>query len=134
MLRALPKGEPFVYFDTDTLITGDIASVPFNFDPPSASLRREGTLPDGLLDGSISCHYRLLPMLYAREHDHVVQVLKDVTAPNKLKKVLKTSDTPKRMIYQGRGHKVRALFDRDNLLKREQAIRNRIKSNGFWMR
>jgi hypothetical protein len=38
------------------------------------------------------------------------------------------------MIYQGRGAKVRAMFDRDNLPVREQAIRNQIKSKGFWMR
>lgn len=238
MLRALPEGEPFVFFDTDTLITGDLAQVPFDFERPTASLRREGTwpepqlygpgytglwkslydkfdldfetsldpsqpdeywrrylyfnagfffykcphlfgqkfeqyalairddpptelcaqsfdpwldqitlplvihalgggrdaLPQGLLDGEISCHYRLLPLLYARESDRVVQVLEEVAAPNKLKKVLKTYDPIKRMVFQGRGAKVRALFDRENLPRREQAIRNRIKSEGFWMR
>ncbi|MDG1169000.1 MAG: hypothetical protein P8N14_07370, partial [Sulfitobacter sp.] len=45
MLFALPQGEPFVFFDTDTLITGDLSRVPFDFDRPSASLRREGTWP-----------------------------------------------------------------------------------------
>ena len=29
---------------------------------------------------------------------------------------------------------VRAMFDRENLPRREAAIRNRIKSAGFWMR
>jgi hypothetical protein len=238
MLRALPEGQPFVFFDTDTLITGDLMSVPFDFDRPTASLRRENTwpepqiygpdlnglwgslyekfnldfagsldrsqpddywrrylyfnagfffyrcprifgqrfeeyalavrdtppvelccqsfdpwldqvvlplvihslgggrdtLPEGLLDGAISCHYRLLPLLYAREGDRAVEVLETVTAPNKLKKVLKGYEPIKRMIYQGRGAKVRALFDRDNLPRKEQAIRNRIKSEGFWMR
>ncbi|WP_299678890.1 hypothetical protein [uncultured Roseobacter sp.] len=238
MLHALPEEEPFVFFDTDTLITGDLTTVPFDFDRPSASLRREGTwpkpelygpgytalwkslydrfglefdssldltepdeywkrylyfnagyffyrcprafgarfqeyavairddpptalcaqdlypwldqialplvihsfgggrdtLPAGLLDGSISCHYRLFPLLYARESDHVIKVLEEVAAPNKLKKVLKTHEPIKRMVYQGRGPKVRALFDQNHLPRREQAIRNRIKSNGFWMR
>ena len=237
-LMALPEDEPFVFFDTDTLITGDLTSVPFDFNRPAASLRREGTwptlelygpgyadiwgalyekfgldfestldpdwpdeywrrylyfnagfffykcprvfgqrfldyalairddpppalvcqelhpwldqialplvihglgggrdaLPTGLLDGSVSCHYRLLPLLYARESDHVVDVLETATAPNKLKKVLKSYEPIKRMVYQGRGAKVRALFDRDDLPRREQAIRNRIKSNGYWMR
>jgi hypothetical protein len=237
-LKALPKGEPFVFFDTDTLITGDLNSVPFDFDRPSASLRREGTwpqpllygpgyagiwkslydrfgldfessldttlpdeywrrylyfnagfffykcphvfgekmldymisirnnppveltgqtldpwldqvalplvihalgggrdaLPPGYLDGEISCHYRHFPLLYAREADHVIEVLETVAAPNKLKKVLKAYEPIKRVVYQGRGHKVRALFDRDHLPRREQAIRNRIKSEGFWMR
>lgn len=238
MLMALPEGEPFVFFDTDTLITGDLASIPFDFDRPSASTRVEGTwpepqlygpgytglwkslydkfgldfdssldtshpeeywrrylyfnagfffykcphlfgarfleyalairddppvelcaqsfdpwldqialplvihalgggrdtLPGGLLDGSVSCHYRLLPLLYAREGDLVVETLERITAPNRLKKTLKKHDAIKRMIYQGRGHKVRALFDQDNMPRKEQAIRNRIKSNGFWMR
>ena len=237
-LKALPKGEPFVFFDTDTLITGDLDSVPFDFDRPSASLRREGTwpqpllygpgytgiwkslydrfgldfessldatqpdeywrrylyfnagfffykcphvfgqlmldymisirnappleltgqtldpwldqvalplvihalgggrdaLPQGYLDGSVSCHYRHFPLLYARETNLVIQVLENVCAPNKLKKILKGYEPIKRTIYQGRGQKVRALFDRDHLPRREQAIRNRIKSEGFWMR
>ena len=238
MLSALPEDEPFVFFDTDTLITGDLASVPFDFDRPSASLRREGTwpepqlygpgytglwkslydkfdldfdssldpdqpdeywrrylyfnagfffyrcprafgdlflryalavrddppvelcaqsfdpwldqivlplvihalgggrdtLPPGLLDGDVSCHYRLLPLLYARESERAIEVLETVSAPNKLKKLLKEREAIKRTVYQGRGAKVRALFDQDNLPRKEQAIRNRIKSNGFWIR
>ena len=237
-LMALPEGEPFVFFDTDTLITGELTQVPFDFDHPGASLRREGTwpeptlygpgysgiwkslydrfgldfdssldlsqpdeywqrylyfnagfffapcphrfgerfleyalsirddpprelicqsldpwldqialplvihsfgggrdaLPDGLLDGSVSCHYRHFPLLYARESDQVINLLETVAAPNKIKKVLKNYDPIKRMVFQGRGQKVRALFDQDHLPRREQAIRNRIKSNGFWMR
>ena len=237
-LAALPAGEPFVFFDTDTLVTGDLMSVPFDFDRPGASQRVEGTwpqptlygpghtgiwkslydrfgldfdssldhdqpegywrrylyfnagyfygacphefgarfldyalsirddmprelvgqtlepwldqialplvihglgggrdgLPPGMLDGSVTCHYRLFPLLYAREADHVVEALEETCAPNKIKKVLKGFDPIKRTVYQGRGHKVRALFDRNNLPRREQAIRNRIKSNGFWMR
>ncbi len=237
-LASLPKGQPFVFFDTDTLITGDLNDVPFDFDHPGASLRREGTwpeptlygpgfggiwkslydrfgldydssidrhqpdeywqrylyfnagfffgacphifgqrfldyatsirddppieltcqsldpwldqvalplvihsfgggrdaLPDGLIDGAVTCHYRNFPLLYARESDHVIKVLETVVAPNKIKKVLKGHEPLLRMVYQGRGAKVRALFDQDNLPRREQAIRNRIKSNGFWMR
>ncbi len=238
MLRELPEKEPFVFFDTDTLITGDLASVPFDFDCPAGSLRREGTwpkpelygpgyteiwrslyalfdldfersldlsqpeeywrrhmyfnagyfyfrcprefgsrfeqfastiknkppttlacqsldpwldqvslplvvssfggkqhaLPQGYLDGEVSCHYRLLPLLYARESDHVIEILETITAPNKLKKLLKGSEAIKRMVYQGRGRKVRELFDQNNLPRREQAIRNQIKRAGFWIR
>jgi len=237
-LFALPKGEPFVFFDTDTLITGELETVPFNFDRPSASLRCEGTwpslelygpgysaiwkslyhkfglnfessldfsqpdeywkrylyfnagyffykcpdafaqkfldfsiairddtpeelicqqldpwldqvalplvihalgggrdtLPTGYLDGQISCHYRLFPMLYARESDAVVAALEMIAAPNKIKKVLKQYEPIKRMVYQNRGLKVREMFDRENLPRREQAIRNKIKKSGFWMR
>ena len=238
MLRALPEGENFVFFDTDTLITDDLTAVPFDFERPGASTRVEGTwpkielygpgytaiwkslydrfgldfessldlrqpdeywrrylyfnagfffykcprlfgerfleyavsihddpppelvcqemdpwldqvalplvihsfgggrdaLPEGYLDARTSCHYRMFPLLYAREADRVIDVLETVAAPNKLKKVLKGHEPIKRMVYQGRGAKVRALFDQDDLPRREQAIRNRIKSNGFWMR
>ncbi|MGR3504067.1 hypothetical protein [Pseudaestuariivita sp.] len=238
MLCALPEGEPFVFFDTDTLITGDITAVPFDFTRPTASMRRENTwpkqelygpgytqtwkslydqceldfessldeswpdeywqrylyfnagfffyecpvefgkhflrhaltirdtppaelvcqsldpwldqialpltihalgggrhtIPEGLLDGEISCHYRVLPMLYARESDRVVEVLEEVSAPQKIKKVLKQYEPMLRMVYQGRGQKVRAMFDRENLPRKEQAIRNRLKREGFWMR
>jgi hypothetical protein len=76
----------------------------------------------------------MFPLLYARESDRVVEVLETVTAPNKVKKLLKGYDPIKRMIYQGRGKKVRALFDQNDLPRKEKQIRNRIKSEGFWMR
>ncbi len=237
-LQVLPKGEPFVFFDTDTLFLDDMAGVPFDFDKPSASMRREGswpeielygpgysatwkslydrfgldfgasldrthpdeywerylyfnagwffhrcprefgdlflkyaleirdnppdelvcqsldpwldqvalplvihalgggrdTVPPGLLDGSVTCHWRVLPLLYARESDAVVAMLHDIAAPNKIKKLLKRHEAMKRMIYQGRGQKVRAMFDRNDLPKKEQKIRNRIKNAKLWMR
>ncbi|OSQ47291.1 hypothetical protein [Marivita geojedonensis] len=236
-LFALPKGEPFVFFDTDTLITGDLGEVPFDFNRPGASLRVEGTwpqielygpgyteiwkslydrfdldfkssldlsqpdeywrrylyfnagyffyscphvfgqtyldfalsiqkdppkelvcqplkpwldqialplvihklgggrdaLPEGYLDGKTSVHYRNMPLLYARESDAVIDLLEDISAPNPVKKLMKEYEPFKRMIYQNRGHKVRALFDQDHLPQKEQPIRQRIKKNGFWM-
>ena len=92
------------------------------------------TLPEGLLDGDVSCHYRILPLLYARENDRVVEVLEQVTSPNWIKRVLKNYDPMKFMIYHGRGQKVRDLFDRNDLPRKEQAIRNKIKREGYWMR
>ena len=44
-LAALPAGEPFVFFDSDTLVTGAVSALPFDFDRPAASMRREGTWP-----------------------------------------------------------------------------------------
>ena len=43
-LAALPDA-PFLFLDTDTLITGPLSTIPFDFNRPSASLRREGTWP-----------------------------------------------------------------------------------------
>lgn len=237
-LLSLPEGEPFAFFDCDTLITDEITDVPFDFTRPSASLRCEGTWPKptlygpghagiwkslydrfgldfessldlshpegywqrhlyfnagffygtcprkfghrfmeyacsirddtpveligqsldpwldqialplvihglgggkrtlepGYLDGKTSCHYRTFPLLYARESDNVIAALEEIAAPNWLKKVLKTYEPIKRLVYQGKGAKVRALFDQDNLPRQERVIRNRIKNEGLWMR
>ena len=237
-LQTLPEGEPFVFLDTDTLVTGDISSVPFDFDRPTASMKREGTWPQielygpgyediwgslyekfGLdfassqdhsfpaeywqrylyfnagffyyhcpklfgdryldyarrirdeppealvcqelkpwldqialplvihsfgggrdaavsdpMDHEFTCHYRVLSLLYARERDAVVDVLEAVAAPNKIKKVLKNYEPHKRLVFQRRGHKIREMFDRENLPRREQAIRNQIKKRNLWMR
>ncbi|MEC8796222.1 MAG: hypothetical protein VXX48_07820 [Pseudomonadota bacterium] len=237
-LAALPKGEPFVFFDTDTLITGPIDQIAFDFDRPSASMRREGTWPtielygpgyteiwkslydrfgldfeatldlsqpdeywqrymyfnagwffgrcphefgerfveyatsirndppaplvcqpmdpwldqialplviaslgggrpgpelDGL-DGDMTCHWRVLPLMYARESDRAIEVLETIAAPNKLKKLLKQHEPIKRMVYQKRGHKARDMFDRNALPRREQMIRNQLKKANLWMR
>ena len=63
-----------------------------------------------------------MPLLFARESDHVVDTLREVAAPNKIKKVLKEYTPFKRMIYQKRGQKVRDMFDRDNLPRKERQI------------
>jgi len=237
-LSVLPAGEPFLFLDTDTLITGPLSRVAFDFARPSASMRREGSWPQielygpgygaiwkslydrfGLdygatldlgqpdeywtrylyfnagwffgadpaafgarfrdwavsvrddpppelacqsldpwldqvvlplvvasfgggrpgpelagLDGDVTCHYRTFPLLYARETDRVVGMLERVTAPNPVKKVLKDYEPILRTVYQGRGAKARAMFDRDDLPRREQVIRNRLKKAGLWMR
>jgi len=237
-LACLPEGEPFVFFDTDTLITAPLSEVPFDFNRPTASLRCEGTwpvpelygpgydgiwkslydrfgldfastldlsqpdeywrrylyfnagfffhacprrfgsqfleyalsvrddppdslacqsldpwldqvvlplvihsfgggrdtLPHGMLDGSHSCHYRVLPLLYAREADHVVDVLETITAPNRIKKILKGHVPLLRMVYQNKGARARALFDRADLPRKERMIRNRLRRANLWMR
>ncbi|MEO1152950.1 MAG: hypothetical protein AAFR34_02230 [Pseudomonadota bacterium] len=237
-LYALPEGEPFVFFDTDTLVTGPLTALPFDFARPAASMQRTATWPEielygpgytaiwralydrfeldfdssldlshpdeywqrylyfnagwffgpcphafarayidamvtirddpppelicqtlypwldqialplvihGLgggrpppeiaaLDGGVTCHWRVLPLLYARESDATVAALEEIVSPNRIKKVLKQYEPFRRMLYQGRGARVRALFDRDALPRRERAIRNRIKSERLWMR
>ncbi|WP_439104185.1 hypothetical protein [Celeribacter marinus] len=237
-LFALPEGEPFVFFDTDTLITGKLSDVPFDFDRPTASLKVEGTwpqielygpgyadiwkslyerfnldfdssldleqpdeywrrylyfnagfffykcprvfgqrfldyaleirdnppracelqvfdpwldqvalplvihslgggrntVPPNTLDGDVSCHYRTFPLLFARESDHVIDVLNAASAPNWIKKVLKDYEPMKRMVFQNKGEKVRAMFDQNDLPRKEQRIRNQIKKANLWMR
>lgn len=86
------------------------------------------------MDGEVTCHYRTLPLLYAREADAVVAALEEVAAPNPVKKVLKPHEPFRRFLYQGKGAEARALFDRADLPVREQAIRNRLKAQGLWTR
>ena len=77
---------------------------------------------------------RAMPLLYARESGRVIEVLERVTAPNKIKKVLKDHEPFKRFIYQGRGRKVRDLIAKEGLPEPEQKLRNLLKRKGFWMR
>ncbi len=237
-LAELPSDRPFVFFDTDTLIIGEINQVPFDFDRPAASMARENTWPkpplygpgyEGIwraiydhfevpfdatldlsepddhwqrylyfnagwfyykcpqtfaalmirfmtgirddelpelatqafypwldqialpvaitelgggrpgpelagLDGDVSLHWRAMPLLFAIAPEATVEMLYEIARPNKIKKVLKVYEPFRRMIYQNRGQKVRALFDRANLPPAEKAIRNRIKRERLWMR
>ena len=64
----------------------------------------------------------------------MLEVLEQVTTPNPVKRVLKEYEPFKKLIYQGKGAEVRALFDRADLPRREQVIRNTIKREGLWLR
>ena len=86
------------------------------------------------LDGDISLHWRALPLLFAKAPDETLAFLQEIAAPNKVKKVLKQYEPFKRLIYQGKGQKIRALFDQSSLAGPEKAIRNRIKREKLWMR
>jgi len=237
-LSTLDKDEPFVFFDTDTLITGPVDQIAFNLDQPSASMARTDTWPEpplygpgyteiwqaiydrfdvpfeptldtsqpdehwerylyfnagwffarnphdfrdrmltvmtslrddpmetlasqslfpwldqialpvvisalaggrpganlAGLDGDMTHHWRALPLFYARATDAQLTFFEDLTRPNKIKRVLKAYEPFRRMIYQRRGARVRALFDQKNLPVKEQSIRAKIKRNRLWMR
>jgi hypothetical protein len=236
-LAALPDS-PFLFLDTDTLVTGPLSDIPFDFTKPAASMRREGTWPKvelygptyaqtwkalydrfGLdyeasldlaqpaeywqrhlyfnagwffhqsphtfgsrflayarsirddppdelvcqelypwldqialplviqsfnggrpgpelapLDGSATCHYRSLSLLYARESGRAVAVLEAVARDKTLRPALREWEAVRILVYQNKGLKARALFDQANLPHREQAIRNTLKREGLWLR
>lgn len=236
-LAILPPGEPFLFFDTDTLITGPLDRVPFDFTRPSASMRRTATWPDpppygpghagiwkslhdrfGLdfetsldpsqpdehwerylyfnagwffgddpktfgrrfrdwalavrddpgdalacqsldpwldqivlplvihslgggrpgpelngLDGTVTCHYRNLPLLYARGGEATLHALEEAVAPPDIRRLLREWGPARRLIYQRLGRKkVRPLFA-DCLPRREETIRKRLRSAGWWL-
>lgn len=238
VLFALPADEPFLFLDTDTLILGPIDAVPFDFQRPAASMRREGTWPQlelygpgytqiwkslydrfGLdfessldpsqpdefwerylyfnagwffggcprvfgqrfldyalsirndpppelvlqplepwldqvalplvihalgggrpgaelsgLDGAVTCHYRVPSLLYARESDAAVALLEQLARDRTLKPLLREWEALRRLVYQGKGMRIRAMFDRAALPRREAMIRNRLKAEGLWFR
>ena len=86
------------------------------------------------LDGSATCHYRALPLLYARESNHVVAVLEEVAKDKQVRPILRDWPAMKAMVYQNQGRRARALFDRDRLPRREQMVRNALRREGLWVR
>lgn len=85
-------------------------------------------------DGALTRHYRAMPLFFARASDDEIAKMREIAAPNKVKKVLKSHDPFKRMIFQNRGDKVRAMFDQTALPTAERLIRNQIKRAKLWMR
>ncbi|KIT15878.1 hypothetical protein [Jannaschia aquimarina] len=93
-----------------------------------------GGLPDGALDGTHSHHYRYLPLMFATAPDHVIDTVRAATAPNAVKKVLKGYEPFKQFLFQKKGDKARALFDRAALPRKQEAIRRRLKRRNLWIR
>lgn len=86
------------------------------------------------MDGAITCHYRSLSLLFARESDRAVAVLEALLADKSVRQVVKEHEPIRRLVLQRRGQKARALFDRNDLPVREQVIRNTLKREGYWFR
>lgn len=86
------------------------------------------------MDGDVTCHWRVMALLYARESDRVVALLEQIARMKDLAPVLKSYPPFRKMIWKGDGAKVRALFARDQLPPRERAIRNIIRRAGLWQR
>ena len=90
-------------------------------------------MPPGYLDGKQSCHYRLIPLLYARESEAVVTLLEDLTTPDHVKWVFLTHAPYRRLIYERHGARLRKMFDRAALPQTEPSIRKAIKQAGLWL-
>ena len=86
------------------------------------------------LDGAVTCHYRAIPLLYARESDRAVEVLEGLFEDKTLRQLVKEYEPYRRLVLQRHGRKARGLFDRSDLPVREQAIRNTLKREGYWLR
>ena len=236
-VKLLPEDLPFLFLDTDTLVLDDLSKIPIDFDRPTASLKREGTwpkavpngssrheiwkslydkfdldfeasldlskddddwekylyfnagfffarssqefgslfehyaceilknppkalegqkmypwldqialplvihklgggrngLPSGLIDGKITCHYRTLPLLYAREDLRVVARLEELANAPELEPLLSEYEPFKRLIFDGEGAKLRQKLQ-GRKFANERELRKEIKGLGLWMR
>ena len=72
--------------------------------------------------------------MYAVAPDDVIETVEKVLSPNKIKKVVKAYEPFRRLVFQGKGEKVRDMFDCENLPRKEMAIRQRIKKQNMWFR
>ena len=86
------------------------------------------------LDGEVTCHWRNLPLLYARESDAAVDAMERAANAPDIKPLLEAWEPAARLIYQENGRKsLRAAIDRDHLPLRERALRQDIKRAGWWL-
>lgn len=238
-LHVLPGDEPFVFFDSDTLVTGPLDRIGFDFSRPSASMRREGSWPIpplygpgyaeiwrslydrfGLdfessldldqpdehwerylyfnagwfmgadphefgrrflryaleirddpgealasqsldpwldqaalplvihslgggrpgpelagLDGSATCHYRNLSLLYARETEETLAAFETITALAEIERLMQGNEAYEKLFRQRAGRTgIRPLFAGRKLPSKEQAIRHEIRKAELWFR
>ena len=85
------------------------------------------------LDDTATCHWRTLPLAYARESDAVIARLDQIAQINRVKKLLKRYPPFHQMLYRGGGAQARALFSED-LPQDEQQIRKRLRAANLWLR
>ena len=84
------------------------------------------------LDSDLTCHWRNLALLYARESDAVVGLLEDLCKRDDLRPLLERDPQIRRYVFEGQGKEARALFDRQNLPRKEQPIRHKLRRAGLW--
>ncbi|MDS9467770.1 hypothetical protein RGQ15_09345 [Paracoccus sp. MBLB3053] len=235
-LELLPPAEPFLFFDTDTVVLGELSDLGIDFQRPCASMRRTGTWPipplygpgysaiwkslydrfsldfsttldlaqpdehwerylyfnagwftgddprefgrrfrewaiairdepgDELacqslypwldqivlplvihsfaggrpgpemagLDGHLTCHYRNLSLLYAREADDIVTLVEELILDPLIAPVFAEDEAVQRLVLDGMGReKLRPMFEQ-NAAQPEQNIRHKLKRAELW--
>lgn len=86
------------------------------------------------LDGDMTCHYRYLALLYARESDAAVAALEALAEDRPTRRVLRDWDAFRQLVLRKAGsRRIRPMFDRATPLP-ERAIRKALKQAGYWSR
>ena len=91
-------------------------------------------LARGWLDAKTSCHYRRIPLLYAREDDRVIAKLEQLADQSNIRARLSQHPAFERMIYQQQGRRLRGMIDRSHQPISEVALRHKLKALGYWIR
>lgn len=86
------------------------------------------------LDGKLTCHWRKLPLLYARESEAAIRAVEQAAAEPDLRPILEGWKPAQALIYDQNGRReLRPRIDRKNLPLREQPLRQQIKRAGWWL-
>ena len=87
------------------------------------------------LDGDVTCHYRNLSLLYARESDAVVDLIEELAMDPAIAPLLQGDEAVQRLILAGEGRRVlRPIFAEETPAPTEQVMRNRLRREGLWFR
>ena len=77
-----------------------------------------------------SCHYRKIPLLYAREDDQVIAKLERLADQSNIRARLSQHAAFKRMTHQKQGRRLRGMIDRSHQPISKVALRNKLKALG----
>ena len=87
------------------------------------------------LDGALTCHYRDLSLLYAREPEPALDLLESLLQDRDIATLFAEDPAVQRLVLAGEGRSVvRPLFGPEAASLPEQPIRQRLKRAGLWFR
>ncbi|WP_240558579.1 hypothetical protein [Paracoccus contaminans] len=94
---------------------------------------RPGPELDGL-DGDVTCHWRNLPLLYAREPDRALEEMEAIAALPEIAPLMRGWEPAERLIGERQGRRrIRPMFRGEEPPPPEQAIRHRLRQAGLWL-
>ncbi|MFC0812503.1 hypothetical protein ACFHYO_10320 [Paracoccus panacisoli] len=86
------------------------------------------------MDGNVTCHWRRLPLLYARESDRAVAEIEALAALPEIAPLIDGWEAGERLISAGLGRsRIRPMFADARPLPPERAIRKRLRAEGLWL-
>ena len=85
------------------------------------------------MDGDVTCHYRNLSLLYARESEATIDAFERVAALPDIQLLMSGDAAYDRLFLQGDGRRqIRPIFAGKLLPSKEQSIRQDLRKAGLW--